>query len=216
MAACEEARAILLDAGARNLTDLRAASIYADTTDSQARHSAADGQSRRTPQRLEAEVYEMPRKCWRKRPGDLRSMANRALAADLLGRLAIRRHDYGVAAEYAAKSGPGRRKLCPLQSVRPELLGVLESRAGSAGAGAAVGGQASTRRSKGTARSLALDRDPRKPASLAPMFWNNWGAGDDQRGSRRSVRSGPEIPFDGGGRGQGSGRHGEAGQAVGV
>ena len=38
VAACEEARAILLDAGARNLADLRAASIYADTTDSQARH----------------------------------------------------------------------------------------------------------------------------------------------------------------------------------
>ena len=60
MAACEEARAILLDVGARDLTDLRAASIYADTSDSQARHSLQIGKVAEA-ERLETEVYSYRR-----------------------------------------------------------------------------------------------------------------------------------------------------------
>ncbi len=47
----------LLDVGARDLTDLRAASIYADTSDSQARHSLLLGQVAEAEQ-LELEVYD--------------------------------------------------------------------------------------------------------------------------------------------------------------
>ena len=43
----------------------------------------------RMPSALEHEVYDIAEKVLAKRPGDLRSMKNRALAADLLGEIAM-------------------------------------------------------------------------------------------------------------------------------
>ena len=103
IATCEESRKILVGLGALDLTDLSAASIYADTSDSQARHALALGRLDEA-ERLEREVYAIAEQVLVQRPGDFRSMRNRALAADLLGTLAERRHDYVASAEYAAKA----------------------------------------------------------------------------------------------------------------
>ncbi|MBK6454091.1 MAG: hypothetical protein IPF84_16950 [Proteobacteria bacterium] len=173
VAACEEARAILLDAGARNLADLRAASIYADTTDSQARHLLQMGKVAEA-ERLEAEVYSYAEKVLAKRPGDLRSMANRALAADLLGRLAIRRHDYAVATDYAAKAAEAgesyvRFNPSDLNSWVYWVRG-LDQQASVLLEQGRIGDAIDSYR-----KLVALDRDARKPASLAPLLWNNWG-----------------------------------------
>jgi hypothetical protein len=100
---CEEARGILGGLGARDLTDLTAASVYADTADSQARHSLELGRLE-DAERLEREVYELAEAVLARRPGDLRSMRNRALAADLLGRIALRRGDFATASDFAARS----------------------------------------------------------------------------------------------------------------
>ena len=103
IASCEEARGILAGIGALDLTDLGATSVYADTADSQARHALELGRLDDAA-RLEQEVYELAEKVLQRRPGDLRSMANRALSAGLLGQLAFRRFDYAAAMEYAVKS----------------------------------------------------------------------------------------------------------------
>jgi tetratricopeptide (TPR) repeat protein len=100
---CEDARGILAGVGARDLTDLTAASVYADTADSQARHSLDLGRLA-DAERLEREVYEIAEAVLARRPGDLRSMKNRALAADLLGRIALRRGDFATALEFATRS----------------------------------------------------------------------------------------------------------------
>ena len=100
---CEEARGLLAGIGARDLTDLTAASVYADTADSQARHSLELGRLE-DAERLEREVYEIAEAVLARRPGDLRSMKNRALAADLLGRIALRRGDFATASDFAARS----------------------------------------------------------------------------------------------------------------
>jgi tetratricopeptide (TPR) repeat protein len=100
---CEEARAILAGVGARYLTDLTAASVYADTADSQARHSLDLGRFE-DAERLEREVYEIAETVLARRPGDIRSMKNRALAADLLGRIALRRGDFVTAMDFATRS----------------------------------------------------------------------------------------------------------------
>jgi tetratricopeptide (TPR) repeat protein len=100
---CEEARGILAGIGARDLTDLTAASVYADTADSQARHSLELGRLEDAA-RLEREVYEIAESVLARRPGDLRSMKNRALAADLLGRIALRQGDFATALEFATRS----------------------------------------------------------------------------------------------------------------
>jgi hypothetical protein len=173
VAACEEARAILLDAGARNLTDLRAASIYADTTDSQARHLLQMGKVAET-ERLETEVYEYAEKVLAKRPGDLRSMANRALAADLLGRLAIRRHDFGVATDFAAKSAEAGESYVRFN---PSDLNswVYWARGMDQQAGVLLEQGRVEDAIDGYRRLVALAQDPRKPASMAPLLWNHWG-----------------------------------------
>jgi len=103
IASCEEARRILAGLGARDLSDLQATSVYADTSDSQARHAYTLGRLDDAA-RLEQEVYELAEKVLQRRPGDLRSMANRALSADVLGVLAARRHDYAAALDFASKA----------------------------------------------------------------------------------------------------------------
>jgi len=100
---CEEARGILAGIGARDLTDLTAASVYADTADSQARHLMGLGRLEDAA-RLGREVYDIAEAVLARRPGDLRSMSNRALAADLLGRIALRRGDFATALEFATRS----------------------------------------------------------------------------------------------------------------
>jgi tetratricopeptide (TPR) repeat protein len=172
IAACEESRKILVGLGAKDLTDLRAASIYADTSDSEARHSVDLGRIA-DAERLEKEVYDIAEQVLAQRPGDLRSMANRALAADLLGRLGVRRNDFPVAAEYGAKSeqaGENYVRFNPsdfnswVYWIRGKDLvsEVLYER------GDITDSIASLR------ATVALENDPRKPGSLGPILWQTW------------------------------------------
>jgi hypothetical protein len=103
IASCEESRKVLAAMGAKDLSDLTAASIYADTADSQARHSMVLGRNE-DAERLEREVYDIAEGVLAKRPGDIRSMKNRALAANLLGDISMTRHDYATAMRYAERS----------------------------------------------------------------------------------------------------------------
>ncbi len=103
VAACEEALKILAGIGALDLSDLNATSVYADTADSQARHLMALGRYDEA-ERVEREVYDLAEKALAKRPGDLRSMRNRYFAADMLGRIAVVRHDLAAAYRYAVRS----------------------------------------------------------------------------------------------------------------
>jgi len=103
IALCDESRAITAALGARELKDLTAASIYADTADSESRHALQAGHVEDAA-RLSAEVYEIADGVLLQRPGDLRSMQNRALAASFLASLAARRYDYAQAERYAERN----------------------------------------------------------------------------------------------------------------
>ena len=172
IASCEESRALLASMGARELTDLRAASIYADTSDSQARHSVALGRIEEAEQ-LTREVYDIAEKVLAQRPGDLRSMANRVLAADVLSRLAGRRYDYATAEEYAARAeGAGE----DFVRFNPSDLGAWQYWV--------IGRElvADVRFEQGRIeeaeaalhRTVGLEQDPRKPSSLGPLLWQTW------------------------------------------
>ncbi|HEX7374497.1 MAG TPA: hypothetical protein VF277_05950, partial [Steroidobacteraceae bacterium] len=172
IAPCEESRRILVGLGAKDLTDLRAASIYADVSDSEARHSVDLGRIA-DAERLEKEVYDIAEQVLAQRPGDLRSMANRALAADLLGRLGVRRNDFVAAAEYAAKSeqaGENYVRFNPsdfnswVYWVRGKDL-VSEVLLEQGRVAEAVASMRAT---------VALEDDPRKPGSLGPILWQTW------------------------------------------
>jgi tetratricopeptide (TPR) repeat protein len=103
LAMCEEARAVLAGMGALELKDLTAASVYADTADSQARHALTLGRLEDAA-KLEQQVYDIAEGVLVKRPGDIRSMKNRSLAADLLGQIAIRRGDLATAAQHFTRA----------------------------------------------------------------------------------------------------------------
>jgi len=172
MAVCDEARKILADLGAKDLKDLQAASIYADTSDSEARHALLLGRVQ-DAERLEREVYDIAEGVLAQRPGDLRSMANRALAADLLARLAIRRHDWVAATEYSAKSavaGENYVRFNPsdLNSWIYWIRGLDQQAAVLLERGLVQEAIAKER------ASVDLDKDPRKPSSLAPLLWQSW------------------------------------------
>jgi hypothetical protein len=184
---CEEARGILAELGALDLTDLKAASVYADTSDSQARHALTIGRVE-DAERIEREVYSIAEKVLAQRPGDLRSMANRALAADLLGRLAVRRHDYVTGADFAAKSaqaGESYVRFNPsdlnswvyLVRGKEQVAGVLFE-------------QGRVAESMSVLRAtVALEDDKRRPSSLKPLLWQAWVnlAAQEARTGQRAV-----------------------------
>jgi len=103
VAMCEEARDVLAGMGALELKDLTAASVYADTADSQARHALALGRLEDAA-KLEQQVYDIAEGVLAKRPGDIRSMKNRSLAADLLGRIAMLRGDLAMAGQHLERA----------------------------------------------------------------------------------------------------------------
>jgi hypothetical protein len=123
--------------------------------------------------RLEREVYDIAEKVLARRPGDLRSMKNRALAANLLGEIAFTRHDDEAAAQYADRAvragedsvrfNPadlgtwqywvmGRGQVAQLMFERGEVdVAIDEARA-----------------------TLALGDDERLPSTLQPQLEDTW------------------------------------------
>jgi hypothetical protein len=172
VASCQEALKILEGLGALDLSNLNAASGYADVADSEARHLLDLGRADEA-QKVESQVYELTEKVLVQRPGDLRSLANRFFAAQLLGTLAQRRHDDTTAADFAARAAKagedyvrfnpadlgtwswwaqGLQQVADLQFERGEVT-----------------------QSLATYRSLmALAQDRRKPSSLGPVLFARW------------------------------------------
>jgi hypothetical protein len=172
IAAAEEGRRILLEMGVRDLSNLAAASIYADTSDSQARHSLRAGKVAEA-EALALEVYQVAEKVLARRPGDLRSMANRVLAAGFLGSLAMRRHDPAAALDHANRSALAAENYVRFN---PSDLGSwsfwIQGRAQVAAFQlelGRVGDSLATYRG-----TVALGEDPRRPSSLGPLMWNQW------------------------------------------
>ncbi|HVU32069.1 MAG TPA: hypothetical protein VHE61_01455 [Opitutaceae bacterium] len=95
---CEESRQVLAGMGALKLTDLTAASIYADVTDSESRMAEEIGQLDRAMQ-LSRQVAELSDQVLAKRPGDLRALRNRFYAANLQGMLAEEQGDLVAATQ---------------------------------------------------------------------------------------------------------------------
>ncbi len=174
IASCEEGRRVLASIGAKSLDDLTAASIYADTADSQARHALVLGRDE-DAERLELEVYEIAEGVLARRPGDIRSMKNRALAAGLLGEIAMQRHDYVKAAEFAERSAVAGEDLVRFN---PSDLGswqyLIRGREQIADITFQQGNvDAAIAQSRETA---ALAKDERLKSSLDPMLEDTWYA----------------------------------------
>ena len=192
---CDEARRILTGLGALDLSDLDAASSYADTADSEARHLLSLGRVAEA-ERLEQQVYELSGKILVRRPGDLHSMADRSWAAELLSTLARRQHDDTAAVDYANKA---------IQSAEDEVrfnpsdLGGWQ-RWANGGLGVLAEQQVEDgeiTRAIATLRSIAtLEHDPRLPASLGPVIWYVWiplpylqAQMGDAQGARQSMQN---------------------------
>jgi tetratricopeptide (TPR) repeat protein len=174
IASCEEARTLLAGMGALELTDLTAASVYADTADSQARHAMALGRVEDAAA-LEQQVYDIAEGVLAKRPGDIRSMKNRSLAADVLGRLAMRRQDFTAAAQYMTRAEQAGEDIVRFN---PGDLGSWQYLV------RAMEQSAEVLRQQGRIRdaiaklnaTVALADDERLTASLTPMLEATWYA----------------------------------------
>ncbi|MFI4968610.1 MAG: hypothetical protein ACHP7D_00235 [Lysobacterales bacterium] len=172
VATCDEARKVLVTLGALDLSDLNAASSYADTGDSEARHLLSLGRIAEA-QKLEQEVYDLAEKILARRPADLHALSDRTFAAELLGTLAERRHDAASAADYANKATKAGE-----DEVRfnPSDLGAWQRWALSLRAVAnwqAERGEVAN--AIATMHSLlALEQDKRRPSSLGPIVWYQW------------------------------------------
>ena len=93
IANCDESRKILEDMGALSLSDLTAASIYGDVSDTESRSCLSLGRLDDS-ERLSTTVGEIAEKVLARRPGDLRAMKDRYESPDVLGRVARAREQY--------------------------------------------------------------------------------------------------------------------------
>ena len=111
------------------------------------------------------------------------------------------------------EGGRSRRKLRPLQPLGPEFLGLLGPRPRPAGQRAAGTGpdRRRDRRLPETGGAGAGFAQTREPGTAAV---EQLGPVDDQRGTRRSIRCGPEIAVGGRGGRQGDGGPGKAGKCA--
>ena len=169
---CDEGRKVLVGLGALDLSDLDAASEYADTADSEARHLISLGRIEQA-QELEQQVSEIAEKVLTHRPGDLHAMADRAWAAGLLGGLAMRRHDTAAAADFAQRAiqaGEDEVRFNPsdLGAWWRWTLGLQQQATQQFGRGEVAKSIATFH------TMLALKQDPRLPSSLGPVVWYQW------------------------------------------
>lgn len=172
IAMCEEARAVLAGMGALELKDLTAASVYADTADSQARHALSLGRLEDAA-RLEQQVYDIAEGVLAKRPGDIRSMKNRSLAADLLGQIAMRRGDLATAEQHLARAEQAGEDIV---SFNPGDLGSWQYLVRALSRSADLlrqQGRVGDAVAKGQS-IVALADDDRLATSLAPMLEGAW------------------------------------------
>ncbi len=100
---CEESRKILAGMGALELSDLTAASIYGDVTDTESRMTMRLGQVDES-NRLAGIVSDIAEKVLQVRPGDLRAMKNRYFSLNMQANVARNRHDLAKALEFNLKS----------------------------------------------------------------------------------------------------------------
>ena len=169
VAMCDEARKVLVGLGALDLSNLDATSSYADTADSEARHLLTLGRIAEA-ETLERQVYDLADKILVRRPGDLHSLADRSWAAELLGAIARRRHDDAAYATYAAKTvqaGEDEVRFNPsdLGAWRRWAVGLSQMSDVQFERGDVARSIATN------SALLALEQDPRRPSSLAPVLW---------------------------------------------
>jgi serine/threonine protein kinase len=103
VASCEEALRILAGLGALELSDLSAATAWANTADSEARHVFRLGRLD-DAERLEKQVYAKAEQVLSRRPGDLHAPADRYSALDMLTSIAAGRFQDTEAAQLAARA----------------------------------------------------------------------------------------------------------------
>ena len=173
VATCDEARKIFAGLGALDLSDLDATSSYADTADSEARFLLTLGKVGEA-RALEQQVYDLAEKVLTRRPSDLHSLANRSYAAELLSAIAARQHDDMAATEFAnrvVRSGEDEIRFNPsdLNSWARWTIGIRQLANTQLDHGEVAHAIATM---KGL---LALEQDPRRPSSLAPIVWFHWG-----------------------------------------
>jgi hypothetical protein len=100
---CEESRKILAGMGALELTDLTAASIYGDVTDTESRMTMRLGQVDESD-RLAGIVSDIAEKVLQQRPGDLRAMKNQYFSLNMQANVARNRQNLAKALEYNLKA----------------------------------------------------------------------------------------------------------------
>ena len=187
---CEESRSILAEMGALDLSDLTAASIYGDVTDSQSRMAQRLGQTDEA-ERLAKIVNEMAEKVLGQRPGDLRAMENQYYSAQMLGTVANDRFDFADAEMHFIKSTEAGRNYTlfnPADSTGWRNL--TQSLMGQAQVNVEQGRVAEARNS--LLAAAALEHDPRNKAGVDSVFifaWRSTVALESQAGNLRSARA---------------------------
>jgi tetratricopeptide (TPR) repeat protein len=190
IADCEESRKILAEMGALDMTDLTAASIYGDVTDTESRMAQRLGRLDEA-EKLSAIVSATTEKVLALRPGDLRAMMNRYYAANLQGIVAENRHDLVKAAAcFAQEEEAGRYYV----RFNPADQGGWSNLATSLQDSAKVY-EAQGRVTDALAKyheSAELEHDPRNKTGVGvPLLWawNDITELEAQRGNLRTARA---------------------------
>jgi hypothetical protein len=187
---CEESRRILAGMGALDLTDLAAASIYGDVTDTQSRMAQRLGRTDEA-ERLAGIVVGMAEKVLAQRPGDLRAMLNRYYSANMLGTVARDRHDLVKAEASFAQAIDAAEHYALFNPVDNNAWrNLISAGRDLAGIHLDQGRVADARRK--LQEAAALERDPRNKTGVDPLIFWTWRTilgVEAQTGNLRTART---------------------------
>jgi tetratricopeptide (TPR) repeat protein len=176
--------------GALNLSDLTAASIYGDVTDSQSRMAITLGRIDEA-EKLAGIVSDIAEKVLAQRPGDLRAMRNRFFSANMQGIVANNHHDLAKAEASQLKAEDAARyytRFNPADSDGWQQLGT----AGREVAFSYMDEGRVTDAIRKARETVALEHDPRNKTGMnASIYWTwaNIVRLEAQQGNLRSARS---------------------------
>jgi hypothetical protein len=194
IAMCEEALRVLAGLGALDLSDLSAASAWADIADSEAREALAIGRIEEA-ERLEKQMQTLADEVLTRRPSDLRARLDLTFAPDVLGVIEAKRFHDAAALQLTTKAQQAAEEYVRFNPSDETGWAMLGRRSYRCAGLLFQAGRVEEALQKARA-TAALEQDPRNHTGSSPIasgVWCGIARWEAQRGQRNAAEQALEA-----------------------
>jgi hypothetical protein len=188
IAMCEEALNVLAGLGAMDMTDLSAASRWADIADSEAREALSLGRIEQA-ERLEKQMQTLAEAVLAQRPSDLKARLDLTFAPDVLGVIETKRFHDAAALQLATKAQQAAEEYVRFNPSDEAAWAMLGRRMFRCAGLLFQAGRVKEALEKARA-VVGLEQDPRNHTGRSPIasgVWSGIARWEAQRGERNAA-----------------------------